>query len=62
MEEAPPLVPARDPSHRFRCWFPVGTPEGADALARNLADGVSVGLPGAPDARATSNDQTGEES
>jgi oligopeptide/dipeptide ABC transporter ATP-binding protein len=45
LEEAPPLVPAGDPAHRFRCWFPVGTPEGADALARNQAAGISVDLP-----------------
>ena len=48
LEEAPPLVTAGDPTHRFRCWFPVGTPEGAEALARNQADGVTVGLPEGP--------------
>ena len=48
LEEAPPLVAASDPSHRFRCWFPVGTPEGADALARNQAVGVAVSLPTGP--------------
>jgi oligopeptide/dipeptide ABC transporter ATP-binding protein len=47
VEEAPPLVPAADPRHRYRCWFPVGSAEGAEALARNQADGVAVGLPGA---------------
>jgi len=35
--EAPPLVEAETPGHRFRCWFPVGTEAGRDALARNLA-------------------------
>ena len=37
-EEAPPLVAGTDPRHRYRCWYPVGTPEGQDALARNRAD------------------------
>jgi len=39
-EEPPPLVPAETPGHLYRCWFPVDTPEGRDALARNLA-GIS---------------------
>ena len=39
LEEEPPLRAAPTPGHRFRCWFPVGTPEGADALARNRARG-----------------------
>jgi oligopeptide/dipeptide ABC transporter ATP-binding protein len=40
--------------HRFSCWFPVGSPEGEDALARNVAAGVPAALaftgavPGAP--------------
>jgi len=33
--EQPPLRKGTVPGHEFRCWFPVGTPEGADALARN---------------------------
>jgi oligopeptide/dipeptide ABC transporter ATP-binding protein len=48
LEEAPPLVPAEDPRHRYRCWFPVGSPEGAEALARNEAAGVNVALPATP--------------
>jgi peptide/nickel transport system ATP-binding protein len=40
-EEQPPLRPGTVPGHEFRCWFPVGTPEGADALARNQAAEVS---------------------
>ena len=36
-EEEPPLVPAETPGHLYRCWFPVDTAEGRDALARNLA-------------------------
>jgi len=41
-EEQPPLRPGTVPGHEFRCWFPVGTPEGADALARNQAAGVDT--------------------
>ena len=37
-EEEPPLMPAADPGHEFRCWFPVGTPEGHEALARNVRE------------------------
>jgi oligopeptide/dipeptide ABC transporter ATP-binding protein len=66
LEEMPPLVPTSDPRHRYRCWFPVGTPEGADALARNEAAGVAVGLPGpGPGATATgapAHEPTTEES
>jgi peptide/nickel transport system ATP-binding protein len=44
-DEAPPLLPGPTAGHRFACWFPVGTPEGQDALARNslrsLRDGDS---------------------
>jgi peptide/nickel transport system ATP-binding protein len=36
-DEQPPLLPGTSPGHEFRCWFPVGTPEGAEALARNQA-------------------------
>jgi peptide/nickel transport system ATP-binding protein len=38
--EPPPLVEAETPGHLFRCWFPVGTEAGRDALARNLAHHV----------------------
>ena len=34
-EEQPPLLDGPTPGHKYRCWFPVGTPEGASALARN---------------------------
>jgi oligopeptide/dipeptide ABC transporter ATP-binding protein len=47
-EETPPLVAADDPRHLYRCWFPVGSPEGADALARNMADGTTVAYPTSP--------------
>jgi peptide/nickel transport system ATP-binding protein len=39
IEEEPPLVEAETTGHFYRCWFPVGTPEGAEALARNEAAG-----------------------
>jgi peptide/nickel transport system ATP-binding protein len=35
LEEEPPLLSASTPGHEFRCWFPVGTPEGKAALERN---------------------------
>jgi peptide/nickel transport system ATP-binding protein len=37
-EEEPPLMPAADPGHEFRCWFPVGTPEGMAALEKNIRE------------------------
>jgi peptide/nickel transport system ATP-binding protein len=33
--EEPPLISAATPGHEFRCFFPVGTPEGKAALERN---------------------------
>jgi oligopeptide/dipeptide ABC transporter ATP-binding protein len=36
-EEQPPLVEADTPGHLFRCWYPVGTDAGKEALERNLA-------------------------
>jgi peptide/nickel transport system ATP-binding protein len=41
--EQPPLRPGVVPGHEFRCWYPVGTPEGAEALARNQAAGAPAG-------------------
>jgi peptide/nickel transport system ATP-binding protein len=38
--EPPPLVEAETPGHVFRCWFPVGTEAGREALERNLAHHV----------------------
>jgi oligopeptide/dipeptide ABC transporter ATP-binding protein len=40
--EMPPLVEAEQPGHLYRCWFPVGTDAGREALERNLAAGVAV--------------------
>ncbi|MBM3673308.1 MAG: ABC transporter ATP-binding protein [Actinobacteria bacterium] len=39
-EEEPPLTPSTSPGHEFRCWFPVGTPEGEAALERNKQKGL----------------------
>jgi len=38
--EEPALRPASAPGHLFACWYPVGTPEGAEALKRNRALGT----------------------
>ena len=37
-EEEPPLQESGSPGHLYRCWYPVGTPEGKEALAKNLRD------------------------
>jgi peptide/nickel transport system ATP-binding protein len=37
--EEPPLQEASTPGHVYRCWYPVGTPEGRSALERNLRRG-----------------------
>jgi peptide/nickel transport system ATP-binding protein len=41
--EAPPLRSA-GPGHDFACWFPVGSPEGAQALSGNLEAKVPAAL------------------
>lgn len=41
--EEPPIE--TDGAHAWRCWYPVGTQANADALARNIAAGVPVGIP-----------------
>lgn len=38
-EQEPPLRIGIDPSHEFRCFFPVGTKEGEEALEANIAEG-----------------------
>jgi oligopeptide/dipeptide ABC transporter ATP-binding protein len=38
-EEEPELLPAARADHVYRCFHPVGTPEGEEALARNRASG-----------------------
>jgi len=35
--QEPPLMSIATTGHHYRCWYPVGTPEGDDALARNIA-------------------------
>jgi oligopeptide/dipeptide ABC transporter ATP-binding protein len=37
LTEEPPLIQAETPGHLYRCWYPVDSPEGIDALARNRA-------------------------
>jgi oligopeptide/dipeptide ABC transporter ATP-binding protein len=37
--EEPPLTPDPGGDHAWACWFPVGTPQGAEALERNLSAG-----------------------
>ena len=39
-EEEPPLRTADAAGHEYACWYPVGTPEGAEALRANLAAGL----------------------
>jgi oligopeptide/dipeptide ABC transporter ATP-binding protein len=38
-DEEPPLHEASTAGHVYRCWYPVGTPEGHDALERNRRRG-----------------------
>jgi peptide/nickel transport system ATP-binding protein len=40
--EEPPLSDATSPGHAFRCFYPVGTEAGTEALARNVAAGVTA--------------------
>ncbi|MGH9172182.1 MAG: ABC transporter ATP-binding protein [Acidimicrobiales bacterium] len=40
LAEMPPLRQAAESQHVFRCWYPVGTPEGQRALEDNQARGV----------------------
>jgi peptide/nickel transport system ATP-binding protein len=46
LEDEPPLVDPETPGHFYRCFFPVGTDAGRDALARNLDAGENAcGMP-----------------
>ena len=38
IEEQPPLMESETPGHFFRCWYPVGTPEGKAALEKNVKE------------------------
>jgi peptide/nickel transport system ATP-binding protein len=42
--EEPPLVEADTPGHYYRCWYPVGTAEGKEALEKNLSAGVAQAM------------------
>jgi peptide/nickel transport system ATP-binding protein len=47
--EDPELVAAPKPGHRFRCFYPVGTPEGDAALEENMTKGkTAAGVPVRP--------------
>ena len=40
------FIPNVASGHVFRCWFPVGSPENAEAWERNAAAGVTAaGMP-----------------
>ena len=44
-EQEPPLQEAATPGHLYRCWYPVGTPQGKAALEKNLKEkAVPVGV------------------
>jgi peptide/nickel transport system ATP-binding protein len=43
--ERPPLETDPATGHSWRCWFPVGSEANREALERNLAAGVPVGIP-----------------
>jgi peptide/nickel transport system ATP-binding protein len=44
-EEEPPLMEADTAGHLYRCWYPVGTPQGKAALEKNLRDkGTPAGV------------------
>jgi oligopeptide/dipeptide ABC transporter ATP-binding protein len=45
LTEEPPLEIADSADHSYRCWFPVGSDAGREALERNQAAGVAVGVP-----------------
>jgi peptide/nickel transport system ATP-binding protein len=60
VEEEPPLADPETPGHAFRCHFPVGTPAGNDALARNLAAGeTATGMPVRKEGEAVSTGLVG---
>jgi peptide/nickel transport system ATP-binding protein len=43
VSQDPPLVAtADDPSHHYACFYPIGSPEGDEALRSNLAAGVTA--------------------
>ena len=53
ISDEPPLADPDITGHAYRCFFPVGSQGGADALARNLAAGeTATGLPVRKDGEA----------
>jgi peptide/nickel transport system ATP-binding protein len=42
LQETPPLMPSPTPGHFHACFFPVGTDEGKDALAKNMKEGTTA--------------------
>ncbi|MEQ3549446.1 ABC transporter ATP-binding protein [Pseudonocardia nematodicida] len=42
LTEDPPLRDAGSPAHRYRCWFPVGSPAWSEARDRNARRGTSA--------------------
>jgi oligopeptide/dipeptide ABC transporter ATP-binding protein len=59
--EQPPLLDGPTPGHKYRCWYPVGTPEGRAARERNRAAGVSaaVALDGSTDSSTSITSEGG---
>jgi peptide/nickel transport system ATP-binding protein len=46
LTDEPPLIDPEEPGHSYRCFFPVGSDAGAQALAKNLAAGENAcGMP-----------------
>ena len=58
-EEVPPLSAVDDPDHRFACWTPVGSPEGSEAFARNVAEGLPQAVAVAVDLTTGSSTSSG---
>ncbi|MTA44818.1 MAG: ABC transporter ATP-binding protein, partial [Actinobacteria bacterium] len=52
--EEPPLE--IENGHAWRCWYPVGSDANREALSRNLAAGVPVGIP-APGSMSSAGDR-----
>ncbi len=42
LDEHPPLIEAEKDGHQYRCWYPVDTPEGEEAVGRNRSAGVTA--------------------
>jgi peptide/nickel transport system ATP-binding protein len=42
LTDEPPLRDVGSGEHQYRCWYPVGSPEGAEARARNVERGTSA--------------------